>query len=122
MGISMTPDGQIHYYAHKGVKDLTSADYITSQFPYSYTAERFRTFFFDVCNKDDGQSWSTPWVIDDPRLYVLNDSRIAAIANRKMQREAQQEAQRKAREEARQNARENSKSNDRTASRSASRN
>ncbi len=113
MGISMTGDGQIHYYAKPGVKDLTSADYITSQFPYSYNAERFRTFFFDVCNKDDGQSWSTPFVIDDPRLYVVNDSRITSIVNRKMQREAQRKAQ--------QNARQKSKSGDKTASRGTSR-
>ena len=121
MGISMTGDGQIHYYAKPGVKDLTQADYITSQFPYSYTAERFRTFFFDFCNKDDGQSWSTPFVIDDPRLYVVNDSRIASIVNRKMQREAQREAQREKQRERQQNARQNSKSGDKTASRSTSR-
>lgn len=120
MGISMTGDGQIHYYAKPGVENLTQADYITSQFPYSYTAERFRTFFFDVCNKDDGQSWSTPFVIDDPRLYVVNDSRISSIVNRKMRREAQLEARRKAREEAREEARQKSKSKDRTASKSAS--
>lgn len=121
MGMSMTPDGQIHYYARKGVKDLTAADYITSQFPYSFTAERFRTFFFDVCNKDDGHSWSTPWVVDDPRLYVLKDSRISATVNRKMQREAQRQQQQQAREEARrkaqESAREKSVNGDRTASR-----
>ena len=125
MGISMTGDGQIHYYAKPGVKDLTSADYITSQFPYSFHAERFRTFFFDVCNKDDGQSWSTPWVIDDPRLYVVNDSRIASIVNRKLQRDAQrqaqQEAKRKAQQKAQESARQKAQSGDRTASRATSR-
>lgn len=120
MGISMTPDGQIHYYAHKGVKDLTAADYITSQFPYSFTAERFRTFFFDVCNKDDGRSWSTPWVIDDPQLYVLNDSRISSIVSRKMKRDAQRQAQQEARRRAQESARQKAKSNDRTASKSGS--
>jgi len=48
-GISATGDGQIHYYAKQGVENLTQADHITSQFPYSYRAERFRTFFFNAC-------------------------------------------------------------------------
>ncbi|MCH8243420.1 MAG: hypothetical protein IH897_12550 [Planctomycetes bacterium] len=95
-GMSITGDGQIHYYAKPGVEDLTAADHITSQFPYSYKAQRFRTFFFDVCNKDDGKSWSTPFVIDDTRLYVVNDARIAAVVNRKMQREAKRKAQQNA--------------------------
>lgn len=103
-GMSMTGDGQIHYYAKPGVEDLTAADYITSQFPYSYSAQRFRTFFFDACNKDDGQSWSTPFVIDDPQLYVVNDSRIASIVNRKMQREAKRKAQQNARRKAKEKA------------------
>lgn len=96
MGMSMTGDGQIHYYAKPGVEDLTSADHLTSQFPYSYSAQRFRTFFFDVCNKDDGKSWSTPFVIDDSRLFVLNDARISSVVNRKLQREAKRQQQRSA--------------------------
>jgi hypothetical protein len=69
-GMSCTPDGQVHYYASPGVDDLTPADYITSQLPYGYRAERFRTMFFNVCNLDDGRTWSTPWIIDDPSIYV----------------------------------------------------
>ena len=96
LGMSMTGDGQIHYYAKPGVEDLTEADHITSQFPYSYNAERFRTFFFDVCNKDDGKSWSTPFVIDDSRLYVLRDQRIASTVKRKQQLEERRAKQRSA--------------------------
>ncbi len=93
LGMSMTGDGQIHYYAKPGVEDLTAADHVTSQFPYSYSAQRFRTFFFDACNRDDGKSWSTPFVIDDPQLFVVNHSRVASVVNRKIQREAKRKAQ-----------------------------
>ncbi|MCS7467531.1 hypothetical protein NZK35_12835 [Stieleria sp. ICT_E10.1] len=71
LGMSVTPDGMVHYYASPGVDDLTEDDYITSQFPYGYRAERFRTFFYNVCSADDGQRWSTTFVVDDPKVYVL---------------------------------------------------
>ncbi len=70
LGISYTPDGQVHYYAKRGVENLTAADHIVSYFPYSYRCERFDTFFFDVLNMDDGKSWSTNWIVDDPSLYL----------------------------------------------------
>lgn len=95
-GMSVTPDGMVHYYAKQGVEDLTAADYLTSQFPYSFSAQRFRTYFFDVCNKNDGRTWSTPFVIDDPKLYVVNSGRVVASVKRKMEREARREAQRNA--------------------------
>ena len=101
LGMSVTPNGEIHYYAKPGVEDLTEADYITSQFPYSFSAQRFRTFFFDVCNKDDGTSWSTPFIIDDPELYLVNASRVASNVKRKIEREARTEARRQAQKEAR---------------------
>lgn len=93
-GISATGDGQIHYYAKQGVEDLTQADHITSQFPYSYHAERFRTFFFNSCNRNDGRTWATPFIIDDPQLYVVNASRVVANVNAKKQNEARRQAQR----------------------------
>ena len=70
LGMSFTPDGQVHYYASPGIDDLTQDDYLASQYPYGFRCERFNTFFFNVCNRDDGHSWSTPWIIDDPTLYV----------------------------------------------------
>jgi hypothetical protein len=73
-GMSCTPDGQVHYYASPGIDDLTAADYIVSQYPYGYRAEHFRTMFFNVCNRDDGSTWSTPWIIDDPTIYVGSTS------------------------------------------------
>jgi len=70
LGISCTPDGQVHYFARPGVEDLTAEDHIASEFPYSYRAESLKTFFFNICNNDDGRTWSTAWIIDDARVYV----------------------------------------------------
>lgn len=75
MGMSVTPDGMVHYYASPGVDDLTEEDYITSQYPYSYRAERFRTFFYNVCSADDGQRWSTSWIVDDPQVFLARPKR-----------------------------------------------
>ncbi|MEQ8785329.1 MAG: hypothetical protein RIC55_03485 [Pirellulaceae bacterium] len=71
MGMSFTPDGQVHYFAKPGIEDLTAEDHVTSQFPYGYRCEHFSTFFFNVCSVDDGRTWSTPWIVDDPAVYVL---------------------------------------------------
>ena len=71
LGMSFTPDGQVHYYAGPGVDDLTEEDYITSQYPYGFQCESFKTFFFNVCNGDDGKTWSTAWIIDDPTLFYV---------------------------------------------------
>jgi len=98
LGMSVTGDGMVHYYASPGVDDLTAADYLTSQFPYSFQAERFRTFFFNACNKNDGKSWSTPFVIDDPQLFLMNPSRVAGTVKRKIEREARAKAQRNAKQ------------------------
>ena len=38
--------------------------------PYGYHAELLETFFFDIVNMDDGKTWSTPWIVDDPMVYV----------------------------------------------------
>ncbi|MEM6690925.1 MAG: hypothetical protein AAF664_15945, partial [Planctomycetota bacterium] len=71
LGMSVTPDGMVHYYASPGVDDLTEDDYITSQLPYSYRAEKFRTFFYNICSADDGRRWSTSFIVDDPKVFVL---------------------------------------------------
>ncbi len=70
LGMSVTPDGMVHYYISKGVDPLTSEDYVTSQYPYGYRAETFKTFFFNVCNFDNGRQKSTDWVIDDCAVYL----------------------------------------------------
>jgi len=81
LGMSVTPDGMVHYYASPGVDDLTEDDYITSQFPYDYRAERFRTFFYNICSANDGKRWSTAFVVDDPKVFVLRPA--GKLATRK---------------------------------------
>lgn len=70
LGMSVTPDGMVHYYASPGIDDLTEEDYITSQYPYGYQAERFRTFFYNICSADDGRRWSTAFIVDDPQVFL----------------------------------------------------
>lgn len=71
MGMSVTSDGKVHYYAKPGIDDLTADDYLGSEFPYGYRAQQFKTFFFNVCSLDNGRTWSTPWIVDDPAVYVI---------------------------------------------------
>ena len=93
-GMSFTGDGRVHFYAKPGVEELTAADHLMSQMPYGYRAERFRTYFFDVCNRNDGRTWSTAFVVDDPKLYVMNARRIEQNVARKMQNEQRRAAAR----------------------------
>jgi hypothetical protein len=71
LGMSFTGDGQVHYYASPGVDDLSADDYIMSSFPYRMQCVVFNNFFFNVANWENGQSWSTQWIIDDPKIYVI---------------------------------------------------
>jgi hypothetical protein len=71
LGMSFTSDGQVHYYASPGVDDLTADDYLMSSFPYNMRCQSFNNFFFNVANWDNGRTWSTPWVIDDPKIFVI---------------------------------------------------
>ena len=70
-GLAFTPDGQVHQYARQGVGNLTEEDHLYSSFPYGNKCLEFNNFFFNVANMDDGKTWSTPWVVDDPELYVI---------------------------------------------------
>lgn len=80
LGLSLTPDGRIHYYASPGVDPLTSADYLGSDIPYGLRCQSFKTFFFNVCNLDDGHTWSTKWIIDDPTVYYVPDETATTSA------------------------------------------
>jgi hypothetical protein len=71
MGMSFTPDGQVHYYASPGVDDLTSEDFLASYFPYGNRCVSFNNFFFNVANQDNGRSLSTRWIIDDPKVFAI---------------------------------------------------
>jgi hypothetical protein len=77
LGLSLTPDGQVHYYVSPGVDDLTEEDYVASQFPYGYKCERLNNFFFNVANHEDGRTWSTEFIIDDPALYFIRSAHAA---------------------------------------------
>lgn len=80
LGMSVTPDGMVHYYAAPGVDELTEDAYITSQFPYSYRAERLRTFFYNVCSQDNGRQWSTTFIVDDPKVFVARPMQQGRVA------------------------------------------
>jgi hypothetical protein len=71
LGMSFSPDGQVHYYASAGVDNLTSQDLITSHYCYGFRCQRLDSFFFDVVSPDNGTTWSTKWIIDDPAIHVL---------------------------------------------------
>lgn len=71
LGMSVTSDGRVHYYGKQGVNDLTSADHLYSSYPYNYRAEYFATHFFNSCNMNDGKTWSTPIIVDDPSIYSM---------------------------------------------------
>lgn len=77
LGMSISGDGAVHYYAKPGTDDLTQEDYLTSQYPYGYQCERFRSFFFNVINGDNGRDWTTPFIVDDPKVFVRNGGRVA---------------------------------------------
>lgn len=74
LGLTITPDGKVHYYAHEGVANLTAKDHLYSNFPYGYKCEQTSTYFFNIVNQDDGRTWSTRWIVDDPKVYVASGS------------------------------------------------
>jgi hypothetical protein len=72
MGLSHTPDGQVHFFLRSGIDDLAKEDCVGSYWCYGYRAHSFQTFFFNVINMDDGRSVSSPWIIDDAMLYAAS--------------------------------------------------
>lgn len=68
-GMSVTSDSRCHYYAHAGIADLKASDHLYSSLPYGIRGDHFNTIFFNVCSADNGSSWSTPWIIDDPKVF-----------------------------------------------------
>lgn len=69
-GFSFTPDGAVHYYASQGVDPLTQSDYLTTKFPYGAKTKRLETLFLNVCSQNNRKSWSTGFIIDDPKIYI----------------------------------------------------
>ena len=74
LGMSFTSDGRVHYYVREGVGNLTAKDHVYSGLPYGYRCEQTSTYFFNIVNQDDGRSWSTRWIVDDPKVYVATGS------------------------------------------------
>lgn len=71
LGMSFTPDGRVHYYGRPGIEDLRPEDHMGSHMCYGIRCHTFKTIFFDTFNTDDGRTWSTPLIVDDPKLYVI---------------------------------------------------
>ncbi|MBI2827059.1 MAG: hypothetical protein HYX69_20495 [Planctomycetia bacterium] len=82
LGMSFSPDGQIHYYVHHGLEDLTASDRVASHYPYNFRCLYLIDSFFDVFGANDGQRWTTGWVIDDPSVYVAYPTRAPRAAQR----------------------------------------
>lgn len=72
LGMSFSPDGKVHYYAKPGTEDLTDEDRLASHYPYGFRTRYLISVFFDVFSQNDGVRGSTPWIIDDPTVYVAN--------------------------------------------------
>lgn len=69
LGMSVSPDGQVHYFAKPGLEELTREDHIGSYYCYNFRVQRFDLFFFNVVTNDNTKTWSTPMIIDDPKFY-----------------------------------------------------
>ncbi len=82
LGMSFSRDGKVHYFASPGVENLSMDDHLTSQNPYGYRTEWVKTFFYNVCSQDDGKTWSTPWVIDDPKTFFVRRQNVARSSRR----------------------------------------
>jgi hypothetical protein len=53
------------------VDELTEDDHLFSSFAYGWECKYFDNMFVNVANLEDGSTWSTPWVIDDPQFFVV---------------------------------------------------
>jgi hypothetical protein len=84
-GMSVTGDGRCHFYARPGVENLTAQDHLRSTLPYGINGQYFNTVFFNVCSADNGQSWSTPWLIDDPQVYYSGGQQQQFARQQQMQ-------------------------------------
>ncbi len=69
LGLSVSPDGMCHFYARQGVEDLRAEDRLASYFCYGFDCDHLDLFFFNIVTADNGKTWSTPWIIDDPCFY-----------------------------------------------------
>ncbi len=77
LGISFTPDGLVHYFAKPGVEDTDSRRLHRHSHAVWIQGGRVRSFFYNVVNGDNGKDWSTDWIVDDPKFYIIKNERMA---------------------------------------------
>ena len=71
LGMTLTPDGRVHYYATKGTGPLKASDHLTTTMPYGEPNLQMNTLFFNVMSADNGRTWSTEWIVDDVEVFFL---------------------------------------------------
>lgn len=69
LGMTLSPDGRVHYYAAKGTGPLRPSDHIATKMPYGEPNLQMNTVFFNVMSADNGRTWSTEWIIDDVEIF-----------------------------------------------------
>ena len=71
MGMTLSPEGRVHYYATKGTGPLKQSDHIASTMPYGEPNLQLNTMFFNIMNSDNGRTWSTEWIVDDVEVFFV---------------------------------------------------
>jgi hypothetical protein len=69
LGMTLSPDGRVHYYATKGTGPLRASDRIATTMPYGEPNLQMNTLFFNVMSADNGRNWSTEWIVDDVEVF-----------------------------------------------------
>ncbi len=88
LGMAFSADGYIHYYAGEGVDALTEENHLGSYCCYGFRCRRLDNVIFNVANQDAGR-WSTPWIIDDPAVYIAPSNMAEARSRRSAARSQQ---------------------------------
>jgi hypothetical protein len=88
-----------------------------SSFPYGERCTSFNNFFFNVANMDNGRTWSTPWVIDDPKIYVIPPAGQQVANLYRIKKQPQKQQQQKQVAKNRMQQQQQGSSNQRSASR-----
>lgn len=71
LGMTLSSDGRVHYYATKGTGPLRVTDHIATTMPYGEPNLQMNTVFFNVMNSDNGRTWSTEWIVDDVEVFFV---------------------------------------------------
>jgi hypothetical protein len=71
LGMTLSPDGRVHYYAAPGTGPLKATDRIATTMPYGEPNLQLNTLFFNVMSADNGRTWSTEWIVDDVEVFFV---------------------------------------------------